>query len=423
MKDFLMCNACSKKTPFLSTKGKIYIGVILLAIVAGLAEAPILHQIATAISDVFIKIFKCISLPIIALSVIVTLSQYNADTVMKKVWRTTLFFTLLTTLIAASVACLLYVTISPSNLFSALPLHSTLPSLSSSENYLSHLKKLIPDTILAPFIEHHAISALLVSGVMGVAIRFIPDDKARESLISTLRGIHGVFLVITAWVIKIIPIALFGFVTTTILQFKQGINITGLGGYLSVVVLANVIQGIIILPLLLHINRVNPWVTAKGMWPALSMAFFSKSSAGTLPVTMANAERHLNVHPRISQFVLPLCTSINMNGCAAFIFTTVIYVMQNNGMDISVTTLLLWILLSTVAAIGNAGVPMGCFFLSASLLSSMNVPITLLGIILPFYSLIDMLETSLNVWSDACITKVIDVKTRAEENIPATHDA
>ena len=71
-----------------------------------------------------------------------------------------------------------------------------------------------------------------------------------------------------------------------------------------------------------------------------------------------------------------------------------------------------WIFIATIAAIGNAGVPMGCFFLSASLLSSMDIPIILLGLILPFYSIIDMIETALNVWSDACVAKVIDEQTK-----------
>jgi Na+/H+-dicarboxylate symporter len=84
--------------------------------------------------------------------------------------------------------------------------------------------------------------------------------------------------------------------------------------------------------------------------------------------------------------------------------------MQNNGVSISISLMLLWVLIATIAAIGNAGVPMGCFFLSASLLSSMNVPIALLGLILPFYGLLDMLETALNVWSDTCVTKVVNDK-------------
>jgi Na+/H+-dicarboxylate symporter len=190
----------------------------------------------------------------------------------------------------------------------------------------------------------------------------------------------------------------------------------GIGEYLLIIVLANLIQGFIILPAWLRLNGVKPFRAMRAMLPALSVAFFSKSSVGTLPVTMNTIENNLQVKPEISRFVLPLCTSINMNGCAAFIFATVIYLMQNHGMPISYATMGLWIVVSTIAAIGNAGIPMGCFFLSVSLLAGMNVPITLMGVILPFYGLIDMLETALNVWSDACVTKVVNDKAVAEEN-------
>jgi Na+/H+-dicarboxylate symporter len=122
---------------------------------------------------------------------------------------------------------------------------------------------------------------------------------------------------------------------------------------------------------------------------------------------MDTVEQRLNISPEVSRFVLPLCTSINMNGCAAFIFTTVVYMMHNADIALSPLMLVTWVLISTLAAIGNAGVPMGCFFLSVSLLVSMNVPINLMGLILPFYALIDMLETALNVWSDCCVVNVV----------------
>jgi len=82
--------------------------------------------------------------------------------------------------------------------------------------------------------------------------------------------------------------------------------------------------------------------------------------------------------------------------------------MQNNGFVITPTVMLPWIFIATLAAVGNAGVPMGCFFLSASLLSSMNVPLELMGMILPIYSVIDMLETALNVWSDSCVAVAVN---------------
>lgn len=125
---------------------------------------------------------------------------------------------------------------------------------------------------------------------------------------------------------------------------------------------------------------------------------------------MDTVEQRLNISPEISRFVLPLCTSVNMNGCAAFIFTTVVFMMQNAHMALSIPTYLLWVLIATLAAIGNAGVPMGCYFLSMSLLVSLNVPIALMGLILPFYTLIDMLETALNVWSDCCVLRVVEKK-------------
>jgi Na+/H+-dicarboxylate symporter len=175
-----------------------------------------------------------------------------------------------------------------------------------------------------------------------------------------------------------------------------------------VIILSNLLQGLIILPAWLKYHGISPIKIMRGMMPALSLAFFSKSSAGTLPVTIATAEKNLNLDPKISRFILPLCTTINMNGCAAFIFTTVIFLMQNHGMPVSYATMGLWIVISTIAAIGNAGIPMGCFFLSASLLSSLDVPINLLGIILPFYSAIDMIETTLNVWSDSCVATMVD---------------
>ena len=218
-------------------------------------------------------------------------------------------------------------------------------------------------------------------------------------------------MVITRWVITIIPLGLFGFISITVVQLRTGTALKGLGEYLLIVVLANLIQGFVMLPLWLKMHGIRPFVSMKSMLPALSLAFFSKSSVGTLPMTMDTVEQKLGVKPEISRFVLPLCTSINMNGCAAFIFATVIFLMQNHGIHISMLTMALWVVVATVAALGNAGIPMGCFFLSASLLASMNVPITLMGIILPFYSLIDMLETALNVWSDACVVKVVNDKS------------
>lgn len=388
--------------------------MIVFAVISGLSNLQILHSLGAIIADIFIRIFKCISLPIIALSIIVTISSYSSKDLGKKIWQKTLFYTITTTIVAASVACILYLIISPENITTHHGVYAN-PSITKGINYLQYLTTLIPSNIFSPFLNHQVMGVLLVGIIMGIAIRNIPESGPRKITADFFIGIHGLFLVITKWVVSIIPIAIYGFITTTVVQLREGIEIKDLGKYLLIVVLANCVQGFIILPLWLKLNKIPPFTTMSKMMPALLVAFFSKSSAGTLPVTIETAEKQLQIPPKISRFVLPLCTSINMNGCAAFIFITVIYLMQNHGIEITLGTMLIWIVIATIAAVGNAGVPMGCFFLSASLLASMDVPIVLLGIILPFYSIIDMIETSLNVWSDICVTKVVADKISEPE--------
>ena len=141
------------------------------------------------------------------------------------------------------------------------------------------------------------------------------------------------------------------------------------------------------------------------------MALFTKSSMATLPMTISSAENNMKAKPEVSRFVLPICCTINMNGCAAFILVTSLFVMQNGGVPLTLGTIIMWVLIAVIAAIGNAGVPMGCYFLTLSLMAGMNMPIWVLGIILPVYAVIDMIETAVNVWSDSCVCAMVDKDT------------
>ena len=144
------------------------------------------------------------------------------------------------------------------------------------------------------------------------------------------------------------------------------------------------------------------------MMPAVLMALFTKSSAATLPVTMETSETRAHISRKVVRFVLPICTTINMNGCAAFILVTSLFLMQNGGVNLSIGQMILWLFIAVIAAIGNAGVPMGCYFLTLSLMTGQGAPIGIMGIILPIYTIIDMVETAENVWSDSCVAAMTD---------------
>lgn len=220
--------------------------------------------------------------------------------------------------------------------------------------------------------------------------------------------LFSILLKIAKGSVSFLPVVIAAFSVLLARDLSSEKTVKGLVCYLICVLSANLIQGLIVLPLFLKIHQVSPIKTIRGMFPALVTAFFSKSSSATLPLTMELSEENLKIRPEISRFSFPLCSVINMNGCAAFILITVLYVCRENGIFISLPEMFLWVGISSLAAIGNAGVPMGCYFLSSALLSSMGVPLHLLGSILPFYAFLDMVETSLNVWSDCCITAMVD---------------
>jgi Na+/H+-dicarboxylate symporter len=403
-----MCELHQTTMPNKRLKLAFYVIAITFGVISGFSNLGWINDIAITVSEIFIKIFKCISMPLISLSMIVTIVNYNASNQMRWVAKKVALYTLATTVISATVACLLYLSVNPNNV----------SYYSSSEkiiqvnkvSYLSYLTKIIPSQFFEPFMEHNVWGVLIIAITFGIAIRNIEDDKQKQVISGFFQALHNIITFFTKYIVRLMPVALYGFIAVTIIEFKQGKDILQIAEYLTVVIGANLIQGLIILPIWLKFNKISPVLAFKAMFPALSLAFFSKSSAATLPVTIEAAESRFNIKPEIARFALPLCTTINMNGCAAFIFTTVIFVMQNQGINVTLPMMGLWIIIATITAVGNAGVPMGCFFLSASLLSSMGMPIALMGIILPFYSIIDMVETSLNVWSDVCVTKVVDEK-------------
>ncbi|MDE5840587.1 MAG: cation:dicarboxylase symporter family transporter, partial [Muribaculaceae bacterium] len=212
------------------------------------------------------------------------------------------------------------------------------------------------------------------------------------------------------WLIEVLPLGIVAFAAQLVAEAGAGVMADSLGKYVAVIISGNLIQMFVVLPVFLLLSGLNPIKTFSGMMPAVLMAFFTKSSAATLPVTMENAEQRLGVSKKISRFVLPLCTTINMNGCAAFILCTSLFVMQNNGMEVGWTTMILWLFISVISAVGNAGVPMGCYFLTLSLMSGIGANIGVMGIILPIYTVIDMVETSENVWSDSCVCAITNKK-------------
>lgn len=393
----------------------IWLAALVVGVGIGLLHIGVVDQIMTFIATVFTRLFRLLAVPTIVLAVITTLASLGGSKETSRIFRTAVTYTLLTTFAAAVGGLLYYLLISPGNLPAGVVTEENPQGVDKVEfSYSDHLMSVIPDNIIKPLLDGNVLSLLLICFAVGIAISRLPDSQPKRSLINGLLGLQELLFLLIRWLIAVLPIGIVAFAAQLTAEVSGGVMLDSLGKYVLVILAANCTQFFVVLPLFLLAKGINPIKTLKGMMPAVLMALFTKSSAATLPVTMENSETRLKVNPKVARFVLPICTTVNMNGCAAFILVTSLFVMQNNGMPITWVTMLTWLFISVLSAVGNAGVPMGCYFLTLSLMSGIGANIGIMGIILPIYTIIDMIETAENVWSDSCVGVITDkvVKTK-----------
>ena len=389
-------------------KTLIWILALAVGAVLGLLGIAWLNEVMNFIATVYTRLFQLLAVPTIVLAVITTFATFGAKG-SGRIFAHTLTYTLLTTFAAAAVGAVLYVLISPSSLPEGSAIAIEAPSGAvGGASYSDHLISVIPNNIVKPFYDGNVLSVLLLAFAIGIGLSKLPDSENRTIVIRGLQGLQELLFLLIRWLIRTLPFAIVAFSAQLAAQVSAGVVAGSIGKYVLVVLGAGVIQFFVVLPLFLLFKGLNPVRVLRKMMPALLMAFFTKSSAATLPVTIDTAENRLGIKQNIARFVLPVCTTVNMNGCAAFILVTSLFVMQNGGSPVTWPGVLLWIVISVISAIGNAGVPMGCFFLTLSLMSGIGAPVAILGIILPVYTIIDMVETAENVWSDSCVAAAVD---------------
>ncbi len=394
-------------------KKQIIIWLVAIAVGVGLGLLHIhtVDIVMNYIATIYTRLFRLLAVPTIVLAVITTLASLGGGKELGKIFKTSLTYTLLTTFSAAALGLILYLVIAPGNIpVAAIDAEKGTDVSLPDTTYADQVMNVVPDNIVRPLLEGNVLALLLICFAVGIAISKMPESRPKEIIINGLAGIQEILFTLIRWLIAILPIGIVAFAAQLIAEAGAGVMADSLGKYVAVIISGNLLQMFVILPIFLLLSGLNPIKTFSAMSPAVIMAFFTKSSAATLPVTMENAEQRLGVKKKISRFALPLCTTINMNGCAAFILCTSLFVMQNNGMEISWATMILWLFISVISAVGNAGVPMGCYFLTLSLMSGIGANISIMGIILPIYTIIDMVETSENVWSDSCVCAITNKK-------------
>ena len=383
----------------------IWMGALILGAILGCLGIDALNSLFDFIAAVYTRLFQFVAVPTIALAVMTTLATLGAQKNAGRIFAHTISYTLLTTIAAAAVGLVLFVLIAPECLPDELVRQSAQAAEAQSAeslSYYDHILSVIPNNIINPFSSGNVLSILIVAASAGLALAFMPKTEGQQTVVKFITGLQELLFTLINALIWALPVGIVAFAAQLSAQLTAGVIVGSLGKYVAVIIGGNCLQFFIVLPLFLLLRGINPLRIFRAQLPAVMMALFTKSSAATLPVTMRCAEENMKARPEVARFVLPICTTINMNGCAAFILVTTLFVMQHSA-PLDMPQMLMWLLVAVISAIGNAGVPMGCYFLTLSLVAGSGGPVGILGIILPIYTIIDMIETTENVWSDSCV--------------------
>jgi Na+/H+-dicarboxylate symporter len=225
---------------------------IVLALGAGLWQQPLLLKSAEVISEVFIRLLKLISLPLISLSLLATISSIGERS-LSQVGKNIVSYTILTTTIAASIALGFYQLFRP---VTAVAEFATTQAI-AQPSYFDELLKIIPSNLLQPFLEGNVVSIMLLSLLIGVGISKLPKEQ-RLPLHQLLQSLFSIMMQLTRWIVGFMPFAIWAFMTLFIVDLNKGLQFSEVAWYLVTIVAANLVQAVIILPLLLLKHGINP---------------------------------------------------------------------------------------------------------------------------------------------------------------------
>ena len=298
-----------------------------LGLIGGETEATVTGFVAT----VYTRLFRLLAVPTVALSIAGTLAMFGAQRETGRLFRCTVKWTLLTTFAAALVGLVLYIIVDPATMPVDTLEAGAAGTGMAGASYYDYIVSVIPDNILRPLLEGNVFAILLLAAAVGIALSRMPDGERKSVVTNGLLGLQELLFSLIRALIWTLPVGIVAFAAQLVMQMDSGSMMSSLGKYVAVIVAGNAAQFFVVQPLFLLARGINPIRTLWRMLPAVLMALFTKSSAATLPVTMETAERRLGVSPRVSRFVLPICTTVNMNGCAAFILVTSLFVMHYGG--------------------------------------------------------------------------------------------
>lgn len=373
--------------------------------------------------NIFIRMLQLIAVPLVLVSLIKGVTGIEDIRRFSQIGLKALLIYMSTTVCAILVGLTLVLSVKPGNFVDAAVAsqikesyqHVVNEKMSAAESTseqgpLSFLNDIVPDNLFAASSNNSKMLQVIFFAIFfGIAAISLPKEKTK-AVLKVIDSLYDIILKMVDYIIRFAPYGVFALMAALVADNSSNLSIfAALGMYTFTVIAGLLLLIFVFYPLLVHLfTRIQIKHFIRSMYPVQLLAFTTSSSAATLPLNMETTERDLGISKEITSFVLPVGTTINMDGTSCYQAIAVVFIAQVMHIHLGWSELIAIVLLTTISSIGTPAIPGGSYVILTMVLSSVGIPADGLALILGVDRPLDMLRTSVNVTGDATVASIID---------------
>ncbi|MBA4436957.1 MAG: dicarboxylate/amino acid:cation symporter [Nitrosopumilaceae archaeon] len=358
-------------------------------------------------ANIFLSVILMIIVPLIFASIIVAITNLGTKEKMKTLGLGIGVYFVITTTIAILIAITLASIIAPGSILDLTALQET-HDLSEEDLKVTEgfsvddipdiASNIIPRNPIVSYLEGQMLSILIMAMIVGLAMAALPKESVKP-LLDLLESVQKITLYILIMAMKIVPFAVFGLIVGMVA--KVGVEtMAGLGVYMATVIIGLGAMLLVYTMIIKFVAKRPISSTFSKFRNPQTLAFSTASSMATMPVTLKTAEEELKLDTRVSKFVIPLGTTVNMDGTAMYQVIAVFFLAQLFAIELSIFSILVIIITSLLASIGTPAVPGAGTIVLTTILITVGIPPVGILLLLSVDRILDMIRTMVNVTGD-----------------------
>ena len=377
-------------------------GGVVLGLVARDNNVSWLTTTLTQIGTIFVQLLKLAVPPLVFTAILVSVANLRKVANAARLALRTLMWFAVTSLIAVSIGIALGIATKPGD---GVKLAGGTKAPGTSGSWIDFLHGIIPTNVVGAFSEGNVLQIVFLAVVAGAAVLSVGERA--EPVVTAAELILELVQKALWWVIRLAPLGTLGLIGKAVAVYGWDL-LKPLSTFTIDVYVGLALVLLVVYPLVLSLaGRVNPLRFYQGAWPAIQLAFVSRSSIGTLPLTQRVVTERLGVQKEYASFSVPFGATTKMDGCAAiYPALAAIFVANVFGVHLGVKEYLLIAFVSVVGSAATAGLT-GAIVMLTLTLSTLGLPLAGAGILLAIDPILDMGRTAVNVAGQALIPVVV----------------